>query len=373
MSWYGENTVFPNDEIGRIISDIASDLNSQGSIMIVAANNNGSLVPSIKRESARDEKIILVASLDQNGLPASFTNYADSVTIATPYSPRAYRFSLGEKTFGGTSASTPLVTGTLGGFTLLSGYRLEIRQAKNLLKKTSVPLVSLPSSHALGFGMLNSYKIGRVAQRLKEKCQEYGQDSQKKECMASHLETEGLYDFDDESVELFERGIDSFPECSENENGMQRDESSSDQAAAFHNLRRAALLRPTNGKTWGTLACVKEKYFQGGEVFYQSLAQSLEKTENEILGEICSEREKAYLSKYVLTSSLEFIFGQSSCQPETLLNAIHILFRDWPSDGEELFNQILARKKVSRHIINSLRGEIKDNFDKIPNARGLLD
>jgi len=65
--------------------------------------------------------------------------------------------------FGGTSGATPVVTGALAD-TLAILPDLSVSQAEVLLKKTAVP-----SSYGDRVGTLNSYKLVRVAQRLRER------------------------------------------------------------------------------------------------------------------------------------------------------------------------------------------------------------
>ena len=234
------------------LADMAFQLSSKGSTVITSADNDRSATGNIKSGSAREGNIILVTNLAPNGLPSSFTNYADSTTVAAPSgrSLRSYDLQGDAGIFGGTSGATALVTGTLGGFTLLSGYALGTHQIVRLLKKTVIPLVGLPRSNLMGFGMLNSYKIGRVAQRLKQRCGE------EKECMASLLETEELYDFDGESARFFDRGRVLFDDLN-----------SCEQNTAFASLRRAAFLNPHRAEVWEAIARVKERYFQGGSEF----------------------------------------------------------------------------------------------------------
>ena len=64
------------------------------------------------------------------------------------------------------------MTGGLAGFEWLSGYHPTPEEAKFLLEQTAVPTIHsvFEDPKKNGKGMLNAYKLGIVAQRLKDKC-----------------------------------------------------------------------------------------------------------------------------------------------------------------------------------------------------------
>ena len=305
-----------------------------------------------------------------SGLPSDFNSYADSVTIAAPADKdmRSYNF-LGEaKSFGGTSAAAPLVTGTLGGFTLLSGYHLNTGEIKHLLEKTAVPLPYLSRSHLLGSGMLNSYKMGKVALRLKQRCREHGQ---KMECMESLLETESIYHFAEESAALFDRGIEAFPDCDSNERVRKVQKNSCGRQTAFHNLRRAALLNPADAKFWKAMACVKEKHFQGGGEFYQSLAEGFGKSDEEIIGEICTETGKHYVATYLEESLLDKLIDRDSCHPDALASAaLTLSHRGLISHDkiDSIFQKVFGDERTHHLTLSELIMVMRNSFGEMPSA-----
>ena len=250
-----------------------ANLDKTKSTLIHAAGNWGSSPDILTRQSSKNGKSILVASLDKYGVPSHFTSYGESITISAPShnSIRSYDFAGQEEAFGGTSGAAPLVTGTLGGFTLLSGYSLDAGQIKRLLKKTAILHPHLPASSLAGAGILNSYKIGQVAQRIKERCQDDAQ------CKSSLLDTEELYNFDGQSSQLFDRGIRHFPLC----HSTEKITNTCGQAVAFNNIRRAAFLNPRDPKIWHALACIRYHHFSpamGAEyVYYESLGKRIKK------------------------------------------------------------------------------------------------
>ena len=183
----------------------AFSLNDQGSTIITAAGNFRRPVSSIKTRASLDKKIIVVASLSSSGYPSDFTNYGDAVTLSAPSDRfmRSYDYEGNSKDFGGTSAAAALVTGTLGGFTLLSRQHLTTLQADGLLRKTAISLPNLPSGHSPGAGMLNSYKVGMVALRIRERCRIYVTESLRNKCLSHLLKTEETYLFNNLRVQSF--------------------------------------------------------------------------------------------------------------------------------------------------------------------------
>ena len=189
-------------------------MSSRGNTIITSAGNKYRAVMPKKNHTARNLRAIVVTSLDPQGRPSHFTSYSDAATIAAPSdnSIRSYDFAGNRENFSGTSGATPLVTGALGGFTLLSGYPLETLEARFVLEKTAIPLPFLPRSHLLGSGMLNAYKMGRVALRLKERCEKFSPEL-RDACFYNAVRNENVYRFETESRELFSRARQSFPEC----------------------------------------------------------------------------------------------------------------------------------------------------------------
>ena len=336
------------------LADMAFRLSSKGSTLITSADNDRSAVGPAKSGSAREGNIILVTSLAPSGHPSSFTNYADSTTVAVPSdrSMRSYDFEGEAGIFGGTSGAAPLVTGALGGFSLLSGYALGTREIERLLKKTAIPLAGLPRSNLIGAGMLNAYKIGRVADRLTQRCGE------KKECMASLLKTEELYDFDGE-FDWEGVAFDQLGPCQ--------------KTAAFSDLRRAAFLNPQRAELWREIARVKEKYFSGGAEFYLSLAQRVGQTDRELLIDICRGGKKARLAKYLGEADLASLLSFPFCHAETLKHVAGALFADWVLDSESLAKSLLKRPEIDSPVLASLASLSGSHAHKLADLGGLLN
>ena len=154
-------------------SNLFSEIAQQGTTIVMAAGNESMMVSSRKRILARKGSILLVGNLAPSGGPSASSSFAPEIIISAPADSfiRSYDFAGNPTTFSGTSAAAPLVTGTLAAFTHISGHALNQAQSAKLLKKTSLPLPELPSVNYMG-GMLNSYKIGMIAFKLKSLCGE---------------------------------------------------------------------------------------------------------------------------------------------------------------------------------------------------------
>ena len=367
------------------IANTASMMSSRGSTLITIAGNRERPVYSEKNTTAENQRTIVVASLDLLGFPSGFTSYNDGVTISAPADNhiRSYNFAGEPKTFGGTSGSTPLVTGALGGFSLLSHYSLATHEARHLLMKTAIPIPSLPESHLVGAGMLNAYKMGRVALRLKEQCKQYPPGFRSRyECMADALRTEQVYRFEKESILLTNEAVEAFPECSSVEENVHNAPPHAHQCKrmeSFHNLRKAAFLDSQNKKAWEVLACVKTEYFNRNYsyLFYQNLAQRVGKDDEEILRDICQAYRpiQQWQVRYLSESSLMDLLEQDDCRPEVLaFTAEHI----YPSSNyiqnmDELLEKIIRHPQTRGRTLEILPFTIGRNIDKINNLSMILD
>ena len=379
--------------------------------LVVAAGNDPIPVSRAKTEASLNKNIIVVASLRKDGSPSKFTSYGDAVTVSAPsnYSLRTYDFEGNAVDFMGTSGATPLVTGTVGGFTYLSRHHLTTRQADLLLKKTATPLPYLPSNHSLGAGMLNAYKIGMVAFRIKEGCQQYSTESQRDQCLSDLLENEDTYRFNETSTQLFDEAMESFPECLSPRRISEGRINDCERTEAFNNLRRAFLLNPTDAKTLNAVICVKEEHFEGeGVAFYRSLAESLQKGDDEIIADICRNERKAhlitYLSRPMILNALHHIKQCSSAKfaefaftslpnlpffeeskklilahPGLEQRTLRAFSRSIANNAEqfsnpqELLEKILTHPNASSLVLGTLTKSVADNAEKLPNPQELLE
>ena len=393
---YINNSMYWNSSA---IADTVAIMSSRGSTMITGSGNDGRAVYSEKNKTAENQRAIVVAGLDMVGYPSNFTRYSSGVTISAPADYlRSYNFTGEADTFGGASGATPLVTGALGGFSLLSNYFLGTHEARHLLTETAIPIPTLPKSHLVGAGMLNAYKMGRIALRLKERCKQYPLGfSSRYECISDALRTQSVYNFAEESLLLTNEAVEAFPECSsvaEEEDNAPPHAPQCNKTESFNTLRKAAFLDSQNKKAWEVLACVKTKYFDQGYdyLLYQKLAQRVGKKNEEILREICQyqfpenlrEQYKHSMQipaelwriKFLSESSLMGLLEQKDCRPGILafMAEEHIHpSSNYIQNMDELLEKMLRHPNTDRQLLGDLSLKIAQNINRINNSSMVLD
>lgn len=212
------------------------------SVVVVAAGNH--FLDPKSEEAKISETIqphtIVVGGMDRRGVPSNYTNLSSVVDIAAPtstsmngkiaYSRQTDGAGVATKTyndFGGTSAAAPLVTAALSDAMGILGP-LTLSESKSLLKRTAIPTLAnelLPNSN--GAGMLNSYKMFRVALRMKQA----GFPNNRQ----STFNNQNFYDFSKEAGALLEAGKKQIKagDCKNFRKG-------------FESLRKSFLLNPTD-------------------------------------------------------------------------------------------------------------------------------
>ena len=179
----------------------------------------------------------------------------------------SYDFAGNPVEFGGTSGATPQVTAALVAFTAITGYSLNSRESIEILKKTAIPHPRLPTQSNMGAGMLNTWKIGEVAFRLRKRCQE------NKTCYADSLQSEDIFKFSVDKASLIERISDM-----EKEGGSREEKEN-----LLKDLRKAALLSSFDGELWSLLASInRNRYLEKQAQYYQSLASRAGKNQSRI-------------------------------------------------------------------------------------------
>ena len=262
LDWYGPT-------FGNILKAL-----SPPSVVVVAAGNNyPGDIRHEKNETSKDKSIntILVGSMAPDGRRSHFSVTGKEIHIMAPsdvYIRSAIEDDI-PAPFGGTSAATPLVTGSLAGFEWLSGYHPTAAESKLLLEKTAVPTLAANQSPRLsGVGMLNAYKLGMVGKRLKVTC---GRNAA---CFKEKIQKDATYDFSEDQG-LLQAVNNAFPHCSSNQCSTASSRTCEDKAAVFERLRKAAFLNPSNGELWRNIACIYDsgnftKNAQGAMSIYKA-------------------------------------------------------------------------------------------------------
>ena len=270
MSWitaYGEVAY-----TYELFQELSSDKNFNPIIVSSAGNDFPTPLSHIKSQGSKEFDAIIVGSLSLTGVVSDFSQSGREVHILAPAD--TWISSVGKSgkynKFGRTSATAPLVTGSLAGFEWLSGYHPTAKEAKILLEKTALmTLHSHEEPRMNGVGLLNSYKLGEVAKRLKEKCK---RDSF---CFKREILKDENYHFT-EDKDLRKDISTVFPSCSVGEvleNSFTVD--CEEKKKLFERLRKSALLNPSP-ELLRSLSCIyKKQGFTQNAEFLDSLAVAL--------------------------------------------------------------------------------------------------
>ena len=241
MNWNESQTIY--NAISRI---------HPPAILVTATGNSYPLpLDPQKSQFSKEFDGILVGSLSPSGLVSDFSQEGEEVHILAPSDN--WITSVGNdgkyKKFGGTSGAAPLVTGSLAGFEWLSSYHPTPAEAKLLLEQTGIPTIhsEFEAPQKNGMDMLNAYKLGMVAKRLKEKCKK------NEECFQREIRNEANYEFPIDETSILEQVKNAFPECSDQEETQTTCE---DKKAAFKKLRQALLLDVDNVSLLEKLHCI---------------------------------------------------------------------------------------------------------------------
>ena len=201
------------------------------------------------------------------------------------------------------------MTGSLAGFEWLSGYHPTAEEAKILLEKTAFPtLHSHEKPRINGLGLLNAYKLGEVAKRLKEKCR-----NKSVFCFKEEILKDENYRFSGDKE--LERDVGKiFPSCSAGEEPGDLSELSSceEKGELFKKLRKSVLLSPSK-KYLESLSCIyKEAGFSQNAEALDKLAIALG-TESEVRAEL---RAMALREKPISENSLRLMLGMGGFEDE---------------------------------------------------------
>ena len=229
-------------------------------IVVASGNSFPHSLNVVKARAEREGIILLVGSLSSNGLVSNFSQRGSELTILAPSGESIISVDGqgGYNRFGGTSAATPLVTASLASFEILSDYHPSREEAKLLLEKTAIPTIysRFESPRQNGAGLLNSYKLGKVASRLNKKC---STQRDFELCMSEEIRKDENYIFDIKQSDLFNQLKESFPVCVGEQSVFLNENQCSDMENTFRALRKAVLLEPENVELWGILSCVYEQ------------------------------------------------------------------------------------------------------------------
>ncbi len=293
---YINNSMGWNDS--ELVTQVVESIVDHGTVFITSAGNESTQLEKSKQQISKKNKLIVVGSLSPKGTASDFTCMNSELTISAPsdYHITSYNFSGDETAFGGTSGAAPQVTAALAAFTLITGHKLNTKEAKELLAKTAIMFPEYPAPNGLGSGMLNSYKIGEIAFKLKKEC---GND---KACIRNKIDDGSYYSFNSHEIS-FDQDLEKlFPNCSNYPKKIDSDSNCSEKKDLFTKIRKAALLDSTNQKLWNAIACISgEDSYTQNQKFYKKLAERKNITDKQLIHQLESTKREPELVKVLLS------------------------------------------------------------------------
>jgi hypothetical protein len=294
MDWLGSDII--RNQISKI---------SKTTVFVTSAGNTGNWMDKSKRRASADGIIIAVANLGFTGLAHDNTSFASEVTISAPAGSSITSFNnKNEKIkFSGTSAATPEVTAALSAFTLITGHSLTTSEAKKLLQQTALPFPFYPDSTRVGSGILNSFKIIKIAERIKEECQ----NDPRVDCVSQELSKNQIYattQDEGKTLDLLYKAMAIFPECNNKKLQPNVSETScEDKRKVFDELREIAFLTPERSELWSAIACISEKNeMEVNAKFYNGLAERSHKNNTSLISDLLKLHNPLYVVRYIASN-----------------------------------------------------------------------
>ena len=194
------------DELDSLSSDNFAEVDllarelSENSIVVMSAGNHGDNFSCIDSNACRPHAAIIVGSNSPSGHVSEFSNYSDQITILAPGELVPTINSEGEvKISAGTSFAAPQVTAALVNVKALIPS-LSTAEAEHMLKMTATPTTAAATGID-GAGVLNHYRLLRVAHRIAQEAKESGKS------ISELIFSDDMYDFRDEANFLITQGF----------------------------------------------------------------------------------------------------------------------------------------------------------------------
>jgi hypothetical protein len=269
--------------VPALIHELSAKYNT---ILVTAAMNQGIRVSDFepeKAKSASQKRSLLVGSLSPDGGGSTFSNFDEAMTISAPADDSITSADKNgtPSNFGGTSAAAPQVTAALSAFLYLTDSRISPQDASMLLASTALPIPDLPTPSRLGAGMLNTYRIGAVADKIAHLCRAT-RGEERSSCVTSLIRNKETYHFEKISPALLQEVNETFPECAEGREKsaskvVSKNGSCERKKNILSKMRAAALLNPEESVTlWRQIACVHDGMgLNTNASYYRKLADRL--------------------------------------------------------------------------------------------------
>ena len=353
----------------------------EGTLAITGAGNIDDFVDKEKVDLAKRNRLIIAGSVDPLGDPSHPSSYSIHTNISAPADKwiRSYNFRGHPISFGITSATSP-TTGALMTFTALTGYPLNGVQAQTLLAKTAIHFPRLPSSNSMGAGILNVYKIGAVAFKLRDICQN------DQTCVASYIDSDTTYHFDltQERSVLLTKAQHVFPTCFVESSVLSLpDASCEEKHETLEELRKLAFLNPSDKDIWQIISCInRENGLTTHAEFYTRLAERLDLSDEDIIRDMIARRDYNRLLKHAISQEnihqiMTLLLDDENTSDRVLakaLNAIEdILYYEDISDLEELLTEMINHNNFNTIAFSKMNDVIDNHLNANPGLENVAN
>ena len=361
---------------GGLTEDVFRSMNEDhGTVGVLASGNINKPVAETEIRLAREGRLIVVGSVDPLGRPSDFSNYSSDLTISVPSDEfiRSYDFLGRPATFGGTSASQPLTTASLLAFTKITAYPLSSQQATALLKKTALHFPSMPSLNSMGAGMLNAYKIGEIAFRLKRACQNFKAKARYDLCISNALKYDVTYQFDltRERSKVMSDAQRAFPNCFSKESSQES--TCEEKIESLKRLRQLAFLDSSDQEAWEIISCIhRQNGLTTQAEFYYEMAQRLNKSDKDVLEELFRDKKYDQLLKAIHPENIGQVLSlinlnDPDVDSELLEFAAKASIQGlvYGHDVKDMLREVLNHRNVDLETSNAVGIAIVDYFSHI--------
>jgi hypothetical protein len=358
-----------------IVGNVMSSMADEGSVIVVAAGNDEGLIDLEMTKQSKNQKVLLVSSVDPSGLPSGFTNFGNEALISAPSDNliMSTNYQGRKKKFGGTSGAAPQVTAALAAFTLETGYDLSHGESKRILKNTALRFPHLPTPNLLGSGILNSLKVSELATKVKERCK---LSPDQKSCIRGLLKEKDIFEFEDKNQEVFEEAKIVFPFCSSKKVSQDFPVDCEKQEDLFKRIRKEALLNPDSG-SWSLISCL---YKTSGFPINAKFFDEMEK----LKGRSNIQMKKNAFSSLMDARYLKYLVGKENYTPEledhiiSEINSIPkyqrlgLLKNITSLHGGEFIKKLLEKENLHAEVYTDIAGAVAFANPRINEAEEFL-
>ncbi|MEZ4872367.1 MAG: S8/S53 family peptidase [Bdellovibrionales bacterium] len=243
-------------------------------ILVKSAGNGYNKIGEPDTLTDISEKLALhgafvVGSIGPDAISTEYSQEGPLVTILAPSGDKQSTVCEPGRqnctSFGGTSAATPKVTYTLSAVRELLPA-ITRNQLRQLLIGTAIPSIhnfEIPQGN--GYGVLNAYKMWRIALLVREKCGL--QTVSPSSCYENEIFNLSNYAFPEASIDS-NRIQRAFPGCGELTQEHDAVVSNSEKKSVFDQVRRIYFLNYDRKDLKRALSCIYESAGLGGNAFY---------------------------------------------------------------------------------------------------------